>query len=1363
MPYKQLTDGSYLPYELNDDPNEVARKVKEKNLTIKAEEAQFNYLNSDKNNPATELIQEDVSFGGKVGRGALNGLVSIPTEIASTIGYGLQLAGEEEAGERMVSRAKAVQEMYAPNIEGLGFAAELPKALVQFGVPGGAILKATKGIRKGAGLLPLAAAEFTVASPDMETFGDSFLPGGPTKTKDLQYLDGQEKAYAALENKGKVALEGAALALGVPFAFAKTAQIGLPLISKTAALPIVGDVIRGGFTAARETGAFIGKGVDQILKESPKLDRAAGSLRYRGMLPDKEIAEIRDARSLEFASLIQANKIALDDAQDTLEYVFGKGDANGITSKNIMDAWDKAVFPSGELLDPNAKNYGKVRDSLESDQIKAFETLVEADKAYNLTGKNLNINSNVDAIKTDFSLFRSAKRARETIDNYSEAIQKHPDLLPKGAMDTIGGQLGLYGTRQYRAFLDKDYKPSIQLEEKAIASVKEANKKNGKNVTDDEARGQLQQLIEKPGFLNSSLNPKNLIEDSVLLKMNDGVLKGRTLNSKAIREYLGEYSGRDYISPEKTSRSLDVRKADVAVKLKETLGRQAGIISKGNFIDYLDEYNKNLPKGKEVFRDVLPEGSAGSGEYTKLADSPFYGKLRGKFVKNEYINALEKDSWQLGSVLGPGYTFFLGLKGLSQLGKTAYNPVGQVRNVTSAMGFALANGNVPNGQTMAESFSLVSASIKNEFGKDATGKAMFEKYSRLGVVGQQAQLGELNSLIDEAAAASGFTGKVFGSKALQGYQNSIMTKLYQGGDDVWRIFNFKTESQKIQSMIAASDIKGKPFIMKANTPAQRKIAVQAGLDPNRLDVTQLSKKKFNDFVDEEAAFITRDVVPNYERVPEAIRLLRQTPLGNFIAYPAEIIRTSLNILGRSITELSSENALMRARGMERLLGFSATTVGIPSGITALGHMMTGSDEEQLDAYRRSGANPWDKNASLVTVGTEEIAGKTVVKEAINLSYTMPYEYLITPFIAVQNAWDNGVREEKDFQTIAYNAMLGDGGVYDEFFKPFMGQAMISQRAMEVYNGRTDTGYEIGPGDTAPWKDKAFFGFSHIFNGLIPTISPAEINADVPPWQLGEITPGGEPASAKNFYGISRALNIKDLPTAALQASGLVDPRYKVSKKNQLDLYGEMFEAMSGIKTVKVDMKKSLRYKAIDLANKINSDAGKNLRKLGRTNEYRSTEEFEYNYEKKIQQQMKLAEELRVAMQDAKTLGLSQQEINKILSDNKVPRWQSLVRGNFVPSLPNPNLYLDQKDFGTERNEIRNIIDQQRMRDIYGQYKGRPLPALPPEVPQVPRTPPPDLRAFPSSREGTRNSLTPQSNSAGISALRQAEMNKLLGL
>ena len=1364
MGYKILDDGSQFTWSDDADLNEIRRQIKEKNLAIKLEKDQANYLNSDKYQPATELEQEDIGTWGAAGRGALHGLVSIPTETLSTVGYGLQLAGEEEMGQDLVTTAQSIQEMYAPDITGLGLAAELPKALVQFGVPGMAILKATKGIRKGAGLIPLAAGEFTVASPDMETFGDSFVGGGPTKTRELQYLDGQEKAYAALENKGKTALEGAAVAIGAPFAFAKAAQIGLPLVSKTAALPVVGDVIRGSFSAAKEAGEVIGKAVDGVLKESPFWDKAAGLFRYRGMLPTKEMAEIRDARSLEFASLLQANKIALDDAQQSLDFVFKKGEANGLTAKDIMDAWDTAVFPTDELFQVG-KDEGKAalaRGALDTKQQEALQVLVEADKAFGLTAKNLTANSKVEKIKSDYSLFRSAKRARDSIDAYSKAIQKHPELLPKGAVDTIEGQLGLYGTRQYRAFLEKNYVPPKALEDKAIDSIIEANRKNGKSISREEARTALNELIQKPGFLNSTLNPKNLIEDSVLDKMNDGILKGRTLNSKAIREYLGEYTGKEYITPGQV-RSVDVRKADLTVKLNETLKRQAGIISKGNFLKYLDEYNKTLPAGSKVFLDELPPGQAGlQGEqqYVHLKSS-FYGPLEGKYVRQDYLNALDKDSWQPTGLIGSGYAFFLGLKGLSQLGKTAYNPVGQIRNVTSAMGFAIANGNVPNGQTMSESFSLVAKSIKNEFGKDATGKAMFEKYSRLGVVGQQAQLGELNSLIDEAASAASGVGKIFGSKGIQAYQNSIMTKLYQGGDDVWRIFNFKTESEKLRSIIAASEMKGNPFIMKANSPVQRKIVAENGLDPNRFDVTQLPNTQqakergisFDDFIDEEAAFITRDVVPNYERVPEVINLIRRLPLGNFIAYPAEILRTSANILGRSITELSSENALMRARGMERLLGYSSITVGIPSGITAMGIMSTGTTEEQLDAYRRSGAAPWDRNATLVPIKTDKDGN---VEEVVNLSYTMPYDFMITPFAAVQNAVDNGVRSEKELNKIAWDATLGEGGIYDEFFRPFMGQSMITQRITDVLAGQTPTGASIGPGEDASYQDKFYAGFAHIFNGLVPTISPAELNLDVRPWEVGKITPTDAPAGAKDFYGISRALNVKDLPTSVLVESGLVDPRYRVSKGKQLDFYGEMFEAMTGVKSIKLDMERSLKYKALDLGQRINS-AGEGLRKLARTKEYRTPEEFAYNYEKLVERQRKLAAELKVAIDDAKYLGVSSMDINKIMSDNNVPRWRSIVRGKFLPSMPSPGLYIKQKEIGDKQDKIRNIVPLSQMRRVFGEAKASELPSAPVLPPPVPT---PDLRLFPSKSQASSPPLAPLS---AEQTLRQQEMRKLLGI
>ena len=75
------------------------------------------------------------------------------------------------------------------------------------------------------------------------------------------------------------------------------------------------------------------------------------------------------------------------------------------------------------------------------------------------------------------------------------------------------------------------------------------------------------------------------------------------------------------------------------------------------------------------------------------------------------------------------------------------------------------------------------------------------------------------------------------------------------------------------------------------------------------------------------ADIVRNTVPNYEYVPEFIRSLRKLPVGNFVSFPAEILRTSTGIVQQAVKEIN--DPITRAIGMKRLAGFAATTAVVP--------------------------------------------------------------------------------------------------------------------------------------------------------------------------------------------------------------------------------------------------------------------------------------------------------------------------------------------------------------------------------------------------------------------------------------------------
>ena len=138
-----------------------------------------------------------------------------------------------------------------------------------------------------------------------------------------------------------------------------------------------------------------------------------------------------------------------------------------------------------------------------------------------------------------------------------------------------------------------------------------------------------------------------------------------------------------------------------------------------------------------------------------MPNGPGYGRLAGKWVKKDYINAIEKTATSMPfenvPIVSGIYASMLGLKGISQLAKTVYNPTGQIRNATTAMGFAVANGNVPNGKTLSDAYQLLMVDLKQSFATEAGKKAVFDDLISKGLVGQQAQLRELEDLIEIAA------------------------------------------------------------------------------------------------------------------------------------------------------------------------------------------------------------------------------------------------------------------------------------------------------------------------------------------------------------------------------------------------------------------------------------------------------------------------------------------------------------------------------------------------------------------------------------------------------------------------------------
>jgi hypothetical protein len=142
------------------------------------------------------------------------------------------------------------------------------------------------------------------------------------------------------------------------------------------------------------------------------------------------------------------------------------------------------------------------------------------------------------------------------------------------------------------------------------------------------------------------------------------------------------------------------------------------------------------------------------------------------------------------------------------------------------------------------------------------------------------------------------------------------------------------------------------------------------------DLTEEQQESVNDIAFEN----TRNVLPNYSRVPKLIRFLRVSPLlGNFVSFQAESIRTMVNTWIITKKEMNSDNPAIRSIGMKRIAGMVSYGVAKTAFLGALGSaagvgfgglfgMLFDDDEEIVKKQAlRDFVAPWSKKSDIVLV------------------------------------------------------------------------------------------------------------------------------------------------------------------------------------------------------------------------------------------------------------------------------------------------------------------------------------------------------------------------------------------------------------
>ena len=453
--------------------------------------------------------------------------------------------------------------------------------------------------------------------------------------------------------------------------------------------------------------------------------------------------------------------------------------------------------------------------------------------------------------------------------------------------------------------------------------------------------------------------------------------------------------------------------------------------------------------------------------------------VAGKYALKDYAEALKgvKD-FQPGITAQLYQNLVLYPKATSQMAKTILAPFTHARNFISAAAFAGANGFIPFGNTADVKAAWNALQVGS--GRFGTRQAneFYQELLRLGVVNSQVQMGDLRRLLEDVDfggvlnkigpnynGLNTFLRKM--SKIKKGAQDA-----YTAEDDFWKIFTWFGEKGRMTNAFKNAGLNlGDDIIEVLPGGTRRKIGT------------------FNDeYIKRASADLVKNNVPNYARVSEFVKGIRKWPVGNFVAFPAEILRTSTNIVDTALKEINftvigkqgQEVKPLAGRGLQRLTGMAITTAAVPLGTVAAMQTIYDVSKDELDAMRRY-VPEWSKNSVLIP-----FKDKDGNLEYVDFSHLNAYDTITRPIQTIINAVNEGRGDEDG---LIDDFVLGLIESASELGEPFISESIWTEALQDVApvlgrRGRDATGRQIwNPEDSL--GDKLYKAVSHLVEAQAP--------------------------------------------------------------------------------------------------------------------------------------------------------------------------------------------------------------------------------------------------------------------------------------